>query len=179
MLGNNIIKIHTLNIYKMKKWFFASIAFVAILSSCGKKNSTDCSTAAPTTVASAGETAYLQAFLTANGIAATNINGMFYAFSNAGVGASPNLCSDIGLTYRGSFINGLTDGAGFDSTRGSISTLNLAQVIKGWQLVLPLVKTNGSVTLFIPPSLGYGSQAYGPIPGNSYLKFTLSLITVQ
>ncbi len=163
----------------MKKWFFASIAFVAILSSCGKKNSTDCSAAAPTTVASAGETAYLQAYLTANGITATNINGMFYTLNNAGAGTSPNLCSNIGLTYRGSFINGLTDGAGFDSSRGGLSNFPLNNLIKAWQLVLPLVKTNGSVTLFIPPSLGYGSQPNGPIPGNSYLKFNLSLFTVQ
>jgi FKBP-type peptidyl-prolyl cis-trans isomerase FkpA len=165
----------------MKKFFFLSIAIILIsLISCGKKNDNTCSSLAPSTVASAGETATLQAYLTAKGISATNINGMFYAINNPGVGTSPNLCSNIGLIYKGSFINGISDGAGFDSSRaGTISTFRLDELIKGWQLVLPLVKTNGAVTLYIPPSLGYGAQASGPIPANSYLKFTLSLFTVE
>jgi FKBP-type peptidyl-prolyl cis-trans isomerase FkpA len=164
----------------MKNYFFLSLISMALISSCGKKNDNTCSSIAPSTVASAGETATLQAYLTAKGISATNINGMFYAINSPGVGTSPNLCSSIGLTYKGSFINGISDGAGFDSSRaGTISTFRLDELIKGWQLVLPLVKTNGAVTLYIPPSLGYGAQASGPIPANSYLKFTLSLFTVE
>jgi FKBP-type peptidyl-prolyl cis-trans isomerase FkpA len=162
----------------MKNYFFLGLITIALISSCGKKDST-CSSLAPTTVASAAETATLQAYLTAKGISAANINGMFYVLNSPGVGTSPNLCSNIGLTYRGSFINGISDGAGFDSSRNGISTFRLDELIKGWQLVLPLVKTNGAVTLYIPPSLGYGAQASGPIPANSYLKFTLSLFTVE
>jgi FKBP-type peptidyl-prolyl cis-trans isomerase FkpA len=61
----------------------------------------------------------------------------------------------------------------------------LGQLIIGWQKGLPLIKSGGSITLFIPPSLGYGNQdirnSSGAviIPANSNLKFTIDLVSVQ
>ena len=160
----------------MKKWFFLLLAPAFILSSC-KKNS-GCAAPAPGTVASAAETAYLQNYITANGIAASSIQGMFYKINSGGSGASPNLCSTITVTYTGKLITGTTDGAQFDASAGQ-TNLNLDQLIEGWQVVLPLVKSGGSVTLYIPPSLGYGATATGPIPANSYLKFDITLVATD
>jgi FKBP-type peptidyl-prolyl cis-trans isomerase FkpA len=37
----------------------------------------------------------------------------------------------------------------------------------------------GVIHLYIPPTLGYGSQANGPIPANSILVFDVTLNGVQ
>ncbi len=164
----------------MKKWFFLSLISFGLLSACNKDK--DCKASTPATVASAAETATLQTYLDAKGITnAVNKNGMFYVINNQGTGISPNLCSGISLVYSGSLISGVNDGAVFDATpAGSVSNFTLSSLIPGWQLIFPLVKAGGDVTLYIPPSLGYGSRAQGSaIPANSYLKFVVSLKDVQ
>jgi FKBP-type peptidyl-prolyl cis-trans isomerase FkpA len=166
----------------MKKWFYVISLLTILISSC--KKDVSCKSVAPTTVASAGESAYLQNYLTTNNITASQKNGMYYVINSQGTDMSPNLCSLISVTYEGKLINGTADGAKFDAS--SIVT-NLNNLIAGWQVVLPLVKAGGTVTLYIPPSLGYGSQPAGvilgngsySIPANSYLKFVITLLSVS
>ncbi len=168
----------------MKKWLFLFLASTIWFSAC-KKNDLTCKLNAPSNAASATETAYLQNYLSANGIVAASKNGMFYNITNPGSGSSPNLCSRIAVTYTGNLIDGTADGAEFDASGSTPLNTVLQDLIVGWQLILPLVKMGGSVTLYIPPSLGYGSQqrtnAAGAvvIPANSYLKFTITLVSVQ
>lgn len=155
-----------------------------VFSSCDKKNLT-CKLNAPVNIATTAETAYLQSYLTANGLTASLKNGMFFNITDLGSGISPNLCSKLSVTYTGTLITGTTDGPQFDASGISPVSLILEDLILGWQLILPSVKTGGSVILYIPPSLGYGSQerkdASGAvvIPANSYLKFTIKLISIQ
>ena len=162
----------------MKKWILVSVILAIGIAGC--KKDAGCKAVAPTTVASASESAYLQNYLTANNLTASQKNGMYYVISSQGTGASPNLCSTISVDYVGKLINGTSDGAQFDASQANsplVTTLN--NLIAGWQVVLPLVKTGGTVTLYIPPSLGYGSQTSGPIPANSYLKFVITLKSVN
>ena len=162
----------------MKNWFYVSAFLIVGLAACKKDEG--CKSTAPTTVASAAESTNLQNYLTANNITATQKNGMYYTISTQGSGTSPNLCSTITVDYVGNLINNTTDGAQFDASQPNkplVTSLN--NLIAGWQVVLPLVKAGGTVTLYIPPSLGYGSQASGPIPANSYLKFLITVKSVQ
>ena len=168
----------------MKKWFLLSLVAICMLTACKKDKG--CTSLPPTTVATAAETAYLQNYLTANSITASEKNGMFYTITTQGAGTSPNQCSTIGLTYSGSLITGTTDGGVFDATpAGQKSAFTLSGLIAGWKIILPLVKAGGNVTLYIPPSLAYGARetpsrpGFVGIPANSYLKFTVSLIDVQ
>lgn len=160
----------------MKKLFFLLLTSSLIFASCKKDKG--CTVASPTTSASAAETSYLQTYLTANAVSAASTHGMFYNITNPGSGTSPNLCSTISVNYTGVFINGTSDGSQFDATTGTPASLTLSQLIEGWQLVLPMLKTGGTVVLYIPPSLGYGSQARPGLPANSYLKFTITLVSV-
>ena len=65
----------------------------------------------------------------------------------------------------------------FDS--GNNVQFNLSGLIIGWQEGIPLIAPGGSITLYLPPSLAYGSTAVGSIPANSILVFTIDLLAVN
>ena len=61
----------------------------------------------------------------------------------------------------------------------------LGLLIIGVQKAIPFVKPGGSITIYIPPSLGYGSEAIKDnngiviLPANSFIKFDMALLSVQ
>lgn len=65
------------------------------------------------------------------------------------------------------------------SWTGSPATFPLAGVIQGWQQGLPGMKVGGRRLLVIPPALGYGSNAQGPIAANETLIFVVDLLGVK
>ncbi len=76
-------------------------------------------------------------------------------------------------------------GKKFDSSfdRGAqtfdVTPLGQAQVIPGWNEGLLGMQAGGVRRLIIPPALGYGSQANGPIPANTTLIFDITVIAVK
>lgn len=153
-----------------------SAALILSGTSCNKSSSATCDPTPPAVVATDAEQAFLANYISTNGIAATrHSSGFYYEITNPGTGtAMPTICSSVKVTYIGSVIGG--SGVPFDSnTTGT--TFQLNGLITGWQLGIPLLKKGGSVKLYLPPSMGYGSSGSGSaIPPNSYLLFTVALL---
>lgn len=119
------------------------------------------------------EVAALREFLTANSIATIeDPRGFFYTIDIPGTGNKPTACSSVRVDYIGE----LTNGTQFDS--GSNVSFSLMQLIVGWRLGIPLLNAGGTITLYLPPSFGYGPVATGGIPANSNLIFTVKLLSV-
>lgn len=110
--------------------------------------------------------------LTANSTA----SGLHYIITAPGNGGSPDISSTVTVKYKGY----LLDGSVFDETSGSSSaTFPLSNLIEGWQEGIPLLKTGGKGTFFIPSYLGYGPSRVGTIPANSVLIFEIELVKYQ
>ena len=156
------------------KRFFAFLSAVALLSSCSKKVDDKCQYDPCAIAAPASEVTQLEAYLSSAGIttATKHCSGMYYVIENSGTGVQPNACSSVTVHYKGS----LTNGTVFDERDYQFS---LSGVIPGWTNGVPLIKKGGRIHLYIPPSLGYGSQPNGPIPANSILVFDIDLNDVQ
>ena len=158
----------------MKKILLAFL-IIASLASCSKDKECkydECGVKAP-----ASEIQNLQAYLQANNIVATeHCSGIYYTIQQQGTGTRPTACSAVSVYYKGT----LTNGTVFDQTQtGSPASFNLGGLITGFKNGLLQIKTGGKVTVYIPPSLGYGSSASGPIPANSILIFEIELLATQ
>lgn len=167
----------------MKNVLFGLIIASAVIAGCVKSNNkcpyTDSNFIAPTS-----EVQALKDSLAVHGISATqDPSGFLYTINQPGTGTGViNLCSNVSVTYKGS----LFDSTVFDSTAtNQVATFQLGQVIVGWQKGLPLVNKNGDITLYIPPSLGYGPNPVKDnsgnvvIPGNSFLIFNIHITDIQ
>jgi FKBP-type peptidyl-prolyl cis-trans isomerase len=127
-------------------------------------------------VAPASEIQAVQSYLSANSITATqHCSGMFYQIDQPGTGKTPTACNFVVFNYKGR----LTNGTVFDSTSTTPLSYELSRLVTGFKNGLPLIKTGGKITLYIPPTLGYGSMQQGPIPANSVLIFNVELLGVQ
>jgi FKBP-type peptidyl-prolyl cis-trans isomerase FkpA len=136
-------------------------------------NSFTCTAKIPEVNVPASEIAQVEAYLAANNIttAVKHPAGFYYIIENQGTGKNPTVCTNVAFTYKGQ----LTNGTVFDESTTPV-LFPLAQLITGWQIGLPLVKTGGKIRLFLPPSLGYGNRALQGIPANSVLIFDVTII---
>lgn len=94
-----------------------------------------------------------------------------------GTGAVAASGDTLTVNYTGT----LASGSVFDSSVGKSPftfRLGAGQVIAGWDQGLIGMRVGGKRRLTIPPSLAYGSQGQGPIPGNATIKFDVDLLSI-
>lgn len=103
--------------------------------------------------------------------AAKSASGLGYTVVRAGAGAMPGDADIALINYKGYVAS---TGAPFDDA-GPVP-VPVGQVIPGFAEGLKLMQRGGSYKLCIPPALGYGDKAAGPIPANSTLVFLIDLI---
>ena len=105
-------------------------------------------------------------------------SGLQYRIIKEGDGERPSIQNSVTIHYEGR----LVDGTVFDSSydRGEPATLSLAQVIKGWQEAVPMMKTGSKWQVVIPSELGYGKGSPSKVIGpNSTLVFDIELISIN
>ena len=168
----------------MKKILLAACVFL-MLNSCKKNDNFECpaydqcSGAAPQTEVQSVET-----YLANNNITATkHCSGMYYKVETAGTGKTPTVCSMVAVRYKGM----LTNGTVFDetSTGEADAVFEVGRTVRGFANGLLNVKEGGKITLYIPPSHGYGNQDVRDrsgnvvIPANSILVFEVQLVSAS
>ena len=89
---------------------------------------------------------------------------------SAGEGPKPSAQDYVLVNYKGM----LKDGTVFDQVEKS--ALYLPQMIPGFARGITQMQVGGRYRMTIPPELGYGAQASGPIPANSELVFEVDLL---
>jgi len=95
-----------------------------------------------------------------------------------GKGAAATLANTVDVRYTGTLYS---DGTLFDSSwsRGSEPTsFPLDGVVPGFAQGIVGMQPGGRRVIVIPPALGYGNQANGPIPAGATLIFVVDLVGV-
>jgi FKBP-type peptidyl-prolyl cis-trans isomerase FklB len=105
-------------------------------------------------------------------------SGLQYKIIKAGDGSRPTAESSVTIHYKGTLIDGTVFDSSYD--RGEPAEISLAQVVKGWQEALPMMKTGSKWQIYIPSQLAYGDRAASEDIGpNSTLIFDIELISFK
>ena len=104
---------------------------------------------------------------------------MQYKVLTEGTGATPSSNDVVLVNYRGSLINGKE----FDSSakRGDKpAKFPVGRVVRGWTEALQLMKVGSKWEIYLPASLAYGDNGYGPMiePGSA-LVFEMELTGIE
>lgn len=155
-----------------------SLLFLITLIACNKKGDDKCDYPVVTISASNSERQQVQAYLSLKGITATlHPNGFYYNVLNAGTGNKAVACSIVSVQYTARLANDSI----FDATPGgAFYTDRVGTFLPGLQLGMGLIGKSGSIQLFLPSSLGFGSSPYpNPInpvvPANSILIYDVTI----
>jgi FKBP-type peptidyl-prolyl cis-trans isomerase FkpA len=126
----------------------------------------------------------IQDYLKANNLIAkrtdNDTSGVFYIIKPGEEGAGNDLFTSSTQVTVGYVGRILTSQQVIAQTNDFHPSYRLSDVIKGWQLGIPLMKKNGKIRLFIPSRYAYGpypqdSLHLGP---NSVLDFDIQLYNV-
>lgn len=100
--------------------------------------------------------------------------GVLYKVIEAGSGTERCAATDsVKVKYEGKLVNGTV----FDSSErqdGGIATIDLKNVIKGWQIAIPQMPVGATWEIYLPAEVGYGENGTGPIPPFSALIFKIT-----
>jgi len=157
----------------MKNLLYLLMALISLgFISCHKNGGKECPEVQIT--APESEAGQVQQYLDSHNITAIkDKRGFFYTLDQKSSGKHPNACSNVSVGYIGK----LTDGSIFDQTEKV--SFDLGNLIDGWKEGIPLVGEGGIITLYLPPSLGYGARGSGPVPSNAITIFTITLHKVN
>ncbi len=85
----------------------------------------------------------------------------------------------VTVHYSGTLEDGTKFDSSYDRKEPFQTQIGVGKVIKGWDEGIVGMKVGGKRKLTIPPDLGYGANATGPIPPNSTLIFEVELLNVK
>ena len=105
-------------------------------------------------------------------------SGLQYFVVRSGhkTGRRPTAKDNVTFHYEGKLLTGETFDSSFE--RGTPASGAVGAFVPGFNEALQLMKPGDEWIVWIPPELGYGAEAIGPIPASSILRFRIQLITV-
>jgi FKBP-type peptidyl-prolyl cis-trans isomerase len=121
---------------------------------------------------------FLLQFSQATGDTVNGSQGLKYIEVVVGTGSEAALTNTVDVNYSGYLA---TNNNRFDTscdvgTPTLRVTLGASQVIPGFDLGIRGMKPGGVRRVIVPPALGYGGAANGPIPPNSTLVFDIQYV---
>lgn len=123
----------------MSKYFILFLTIAFALSSC-KKNQDELDEEA------------IKDYIKEHSLNATkHSSGLYYVIEKAGTEVKPNINHVVWVKYKGYY----TDGSVFDQTTNEAIDFRLSNLIKGWQIGIPLIGKGGKIKLLLPSYLGY------------------------
>jgi len=105
--------------------------------------------------------------------------GLRYVIHDEGLGSTPQAGNIVIVHYVGTFLDGTKFDSSYDRAEPFEYTHGVGQVIRGWEEGLSYISETGSITLYIPSVLAYGTQGRGDIGPNENLIFDIDLLSVQ
>ncbi len=103
-------------------------------------------------------------------------SGFYYQIIKKGTGEKPTISTNVFFNYVGKSLNGKV----LEKSNAPV-TFAVNRLSALWEIAIPLINKGGSIRLFVPSALAYGS--YPPqgssIPKNAVLDFTIDLIDDQ
>ena len=106
-----------------------------------------------------------------------NLDGVYYKILNEGSGRQVSLSDTVTVFYKGYLFS---NGEVFDQTKDKPATFPLNRLIKGWQLVVPLLKVGGKIKMVIPSAMAYAIRPRAAkIPPNSILVFEVEVVDAK
>jgi FKBP-type peptidyl-prolyl cis-trans isomerase len=106
-------------------------------------------------------------------------SGLEYIDVKVGEGAAAKAGQMVSVHYTGWLVSGSKFDSSVDRGQPFSFGLGAGQVIKGWDEGVAGMQPGGVRKLIVPPTLGYGPRAIGPIPPNSTLIFEVQFLSAK
>lgn len=106
-------------------------------------------------------------------------NGLRYKVLAEGKGKKPEKGDNVKVHYTLTLLDGKKIDSSIDRGQPLPFQVGMGQMIKGFDQAVLDMKKGEKRVLIIPPHLGYGAQAKGPMPGNSVLIFEVELVEIS
>ena len=105
-------------------------------------------------------------------------SGLYWQDLTVGDGAVARRGRDVWVQYAGWLVDGTVVDSS-DTGKPIAFRLGYRRVIDGWDEGIAGMKAGGTRKLVVPARLAYGAEAVGPVPANSVLVFTITLVRVR
>ena len=110
----------------------------------------------------------------------TTPEGLKYVIHEQGDGPFGEATKRVSVHYYGVLMDGKMFDSSFKRGQPFPFTVGRGEVIRGWDMGIPLLKKGGKASLFIPYDLAYGASGNPPvIPEKADLMFYVELVDVN
>lgn len=121
----------------------------------------------------AADIATIDAYLSNEGIdALEHESGIRYVVNQEGTGDMPSLGDNIAVKFTSEILGG--DTIGLDTIGFSIRLTE--NIIQAWRFMIPEMKEDGNITIYVPSGYAFGPTPIAGVPANSNLVYNLELL---